>query len=124
MRATWSQVLRTSGRTPDPSLPRTSAVGTVRSTSPISFSPSAARPGIGGGLSHPVRAARFPSFVAALKQHADDVLGVRLERLEHRVDAVDEPAHCTSTAIANSRFCFSHSLSVQMKKLSVPFTSS
>src|SRR5438067_5735033 len=75
-------------------------------------------------LGHAVSPLRPPPFLAALQHHPHDVPGVRLERLEHRIDAVDEPAHCTSTAMAISRFCFSQSFSVQMKKLSVPLSSS
>src|SRR5438067_8772724 len=81
-------------------------------------------PGLRRGLGYAVSALRPPPFLAALQHHPDDVPGVRLERLEHRIDAVDETAHCTSTAMAISRFCFSQSFSVQMKKLNVPFSSS
>src|SRR5262249_17628938 len=80
--------------------------------------------GFGCRLGHARRAVRGAPFAPALDQHPHDVLGVRLQRLEDRVDSVDEPAHCTSTAMAISRFCFSQSFSVQMKKLSVPFSSS
>jgi len=47
-----------------------------------------------------------------------------LERLEDRVQSVDEAAHSTTTASATSRFCRSQSFSVQMKKVTWAFSSS
>src|SRR5207302_1723542 len=45
-----------------------------------------------------------PPVATALEQHADDFPGPRLERLEDRIQSVDEPGHSTRTASATSRF--------------------
>src|SRR5438067_1572538 len=124
MRATWSQVLRTSGRTPAPSR----SVLQLGGRNVVD-----AHAGFRGSLGHALG-------LSPLDQDPLHVVRVRPQRLEHRVDAVHKPhlppqgvpmrwalraidhSHSTSTASAISRFCFSQRLSVQMKKLNVPST--
>src|SRR5438132_14138999 len=70
-----------------------------------------------GGFESALSGVRATSVAAPLEQHADDFPRTRLQGLENGVQSVDEPAHSTTTATATSRFCRSHSFSVQMKNV-------